>query len=190
MSSPTHITTHAADALALLTSSLKGRPNVQAIVRAFANRTQELEDAIWSAIQALQLSNSPTGAWLEILGEVAGEPRRARTDADYLLAVKVALRVNRSQGTAEDILAILTLLGVAFTYGEDGGPLEFRVDVYGVPAFGPSVVAPLHRAKMATSRALFASSPATRALSFVFNEASFADAVTSTGPVLGSLLEA
>jgi hypothetical protein len=191
VSAPVHVTTHSADSLALLTSSTKGRANIEAITRAIGNRVQELEDAIWAAIQAVQLANTPTGVWLDALGEIAGEPRHARGDADYLLAVKVALRANRSQGTAEDIIQILALLGVSFTYSEDpNAPLEFRVDVYGIPGGGPSVVSPMHRAKMGGSRALYASSPATRALSFVFNEASLGDAVTSTGPLLGSLIEA
>lgn len=133
MSAAPRSTTHVADALTLLTSAYRGRPNVEAILRALANRTQELENVFWSLVDAVQLAGSPVGVWLDALGEIAGEPRLNRGDAEYLLAVRARLRVNRSKGRTIDVLETMALIGVAFQYNEaPDDPGEFFVDTYGL----------------------------------------------------------
>ena len=45
-----------------------------------------------------------------MLGRIVGEPRQGATDADYRLRVRASIRVNRSDGTIEDVIDVVRLL--------------------------------------------------------------------------------
>ena len=120
--------------------------NVQAILLAQVNRLQELEDAIWTLLTPLSDKTfaSVTGKLLEFLGAIVGESRDGRADADYQAAIRIRIRVNRSRGKAEDVIAVAKLAAIhstpSYTEPNDDGPI-FEVDITNLP--GAATVARL-----------------------------------------------
>jgi hypothetical protein len=117
---PAVVESHATEAVALLTDAFRNADNVAPILRAFTKVLQVREGWIWDVINKRLFANNPTGDQLDQLGAIVGEPRLGRADADYLPAVKLRIRANRSQGLAEDIIQITTLLLASFQYTEYG----------------------------------------------------------------------
>ena len=133
---------------------------VQAILRALANRLQEAEDAAFTLITALSdpTLNSIVGDLLDKVGARVGEPRGGRSDADYLVAIRIRVRVNRSRGKAEDIVqvAILASVNSVPTYAEYY-PASFLVTALNLPGAG-QVAKLLGRAKSAGTYGVLAAS--------------------------------
>ncbi len=69
---------------------------------------QEIEDVLWDIYQSFDLETAENTA-LDFLGAVVGELRRGRDDTAYRTAINVRLLVNRSNGSIEEMLAILVL---------------------------------------------------------------------------------
>ncbi len=63
------------------------------------------------------------GVHLDRLGKLVGEARKDRTDAAYAAAIRVRIRVNRSDGSADTLLQIAKILAVAgsIVYADSGG---------------------------------------------------------------------
>lgn len=88
--------------------SLNGQNNTQNLLQSYLNRLQELEDAIWFLLSSMSI-NAAFGALLDKIGSIVGEARLGRADADYQAGIRIAIRVNISQGRATDIIAIAQL---------------------------------------------------------------------------------
>lgn len=114
-----HVTTHAADAVARLLEQFRAGTTMPALVRAFANQAQAAEDALWDVLVLRQLA-SATGAQLDVLGRVLGQPREGRADADYVLWLRARMLLNLGSGRPEDLLAIFR----AVVQGSTGLQLE------------------------------------------------------------------
>jgi hypothetical protein len=103
-----------AEGQGLLTSRYVTAPNTNAILTALLARIQQIEDSYWSLIDAVQLANHPMpgGPWdvLDKLGSIVGALRNGLDDADYLALIKLQAKVNRSRGTAEDVLGLAALM--------------------------------------------------------------------------------
>lgn len=113
------ITTHAADAVARLLEQFRTGASMPALVRTFAAQAQAAEDALWDVLVLRQLA-SATGAQLDVLGRVLGQPREGRADADYVLWLRARMLINLGSGRPEDLLAIFA----AVTQGSTGLQLE------------------------------------------------------------------
>jgi hypothetical protein len=72
----------------------------------------------WSIITNRILDNNPTGDQIDKIGGLVGEARLGRDDAPYLAAVKLRIRVNRSQGRAEDVIQVANLITSNAQYSE------------------------------------------------------------------------
>lgn len=131
---PTKITTHETDAPEFLTSQFRDKAVTSALARVAARRIQKLEDAVFAAMDAF-LIDSAAGVQLEALGAIVGEPRNARLDAAYRTAIKVRIRVNRSQGRAIDVIQVARLLDPTATYLEMF-PLGWEVEFYNTTSGG------------------------------------------------------
>jgi hypothetical protein len=84
-------------------------PNrIQSLLTAWVNRVQELEDALWTLLQAMTI-DAATFDLLDKIGALVGEARNGRSDTDYRAAVRIRIRANRSQGRSTDLLDIATL---------------------------------------------------------------------------------
>lgn len=92
-------------------------PRALAIIAAQAVQQQEIEDAALDLRNALMLPTA-SGAWLDLLGRVVGEPREGLSDQDYRRFIAARLAVNASEGAVEQLLNIGRLLieGAALYY--------------------------------------------------------------------------
>lgn len=112
-----HTTTHVADGLARLTQRWRGLPAVEALLSSHLVEVQEIEDALWS-ILALTLETA-TGAHLDQIGALLGEPRVTLGDTKYQLVMQARILANRSSGTLPELAEILRLFaGVGYTLDE------------------------------------------------------------------------
>lgn len=124
-----------AEGLALLTSHFSSQPNITGILGALLRQVQKLEDSVNDYLFKVQLANHPIagGPWdiLDKIGKIVGEPRAGRSDADYVPAIKIRIRTNRSNGLAEDIIQIALLLATTPVY--QPWPFEsFTLTTFGV----------------------------------------------------------
>lgn len=129
---------HVAEAKALLLEQFRGKPFIEGMVEAFVARAQELEDALWAVLEAMDLDNA-ANAQLDGLGLLVGEERRSRLDDDYRAAIRVRILINISSGKHSQILAILTAyLGVASGAGtvrlDEPAPAALKLQVLTVPS--------------------------------------------------------
>lgn len=173
---------------------------VQAVLVAYASRLQDLEDVTWAILAAL---SDPTFASItgdladKVLFRLTGETRDGRSDADYQAAARIRVRVNRSRGKAEDVIAVARLAAIHSTpfYSEpDTGEPVFEVDIPNLPG-AAQVAKLLGQAKPAGVRGIlvystdaldaFSFGDATNATNAVTGE-QFADAVGLTGPAFPS----
>lgn len=131
---PVKLTDHVARGLAKLTDQFRGRPVIEAILSSYLHQIQLLEDATWKVIECRILSADTVGDQLDQIGKLVGEAREGRSDADYFPAIALRIKINRSDGRAEDILqvAALKILDVAaFEYSE-GYPAGWMISTFGI----------------------------------------------------------
>ena len=107
----THETAHTGLALAKLLSQYKRKPRIAALVSAFTDQCQELEDVLWDLLTKRTIDGSE-GIQLDNIGKIVGQPRLGLDDEDYRIFLRVRIRLNFSNGTPEDMLAIAGLLGL------------------------------------------------------------------------------
>lgn len=102
------ITDHAEQAAALLATQFRDKPKLRGLVQAKARQDQAVE----SALAQLHASSLDTdeGAQLDGLGAIVGEPRQGASDATYRNRIRARVRLNVGSGTAEDMIAIASLL--------------------------------------------------------------------------------
>ena len=108
----TQNTEHAAEAIYHLIEFFRHGPRNQAVLTAAMDEVQALESVFWYLKTCFDLTaaTGPAGEQLDYLGAAVGEGRNDRSDADYLLAIRVRILVNSSTGTPEEILAMLELM--------------------------------------------------------------------------------
>jgi hypothetical protein len=103
-----HELDHAGKMLARLAEEFR-KPRIQAILIAEAAQYQAIEDAFWQLLVERGVDTA-VGNALDVLGRIVGEPRQGALDADYRLRVRARIRVNRSDGTIEDVIDVVRLL--------------------------------------------------------------------------------
>lgn len=103
----------------------ENKPRFAALLDSYVQQIQDLEDAAWGVIASRDVDTADETR-LDILGRLVGQPRRGATLEAYRLYVKTRILVNRSMGTAAEIVRIATLLLIdqAPTYTE-GEPAYF-----------------------------------------------------------------
>lgn len=135
---------HVQEGLALLTSRYANAPVLQGLLTAYLNRIQDLENVLWGILNAFILANNPTGDQLLQLAKLVGQAPDGLTSADLLLAVKLRIAANTSQGRAEDIIKMAASLGV-YNYVE-AWPAAFLVEVWNPGLSNPQIVGSLFSA--------------------------------------------
>lgn len=132
---------HAAEAYHNLISFFQ-KPRNQAVLEALAAQVQELEGELWDLNQAFDIEDAE-GQQLDFIGRLVGEARQGRTDTDYRKAVKVRILTNGSQGTHEELLAIVAALEPATTSTfTEYYPSAVRLDY---TVLGATTLAEIHR---------------------------------------------
>jgi hypothetical protein len=148
--------THVQQAKARLIAQYKGKANIEAFIEAYANQVQEIENVLFDLL-LLRGVDTATGALLDLLGAIVGRPRDGLGDTDYRLYIKAQIRANISNGNAEELIAIMTLLvsGASFDlveqYPTDPATLIVRIDDQLVHD-GNVIARILHKAKSAGVR--------------------------------------
>lgn len=102
-----HVTDHVERAVGRLFEQFNGKPNLEAIVSAFAEQAQEVEDALWQLV-TLRTVETATGDQMDRIGEIVGQGREGKGDDEYRLLLKARIKINVSSGTAEDILGVMS----------------------------------------------------------------------------------
>lgn len=137
MAVPVYNPNHVTEGLALLTSMFANQTNIKGILGVYVKQIQKIEDALNFYVTVVQLSNHPMagGPWdiLDKLGSIVGEARLGRDDTDYVLAIRLRIRINRSNGLAEDIIQIAALIASGILYDE-WQPASWEVQAYGITA--------------------------------------------------------
>lgn len=103
-------TTHVAEGLGMLVTQYKRKPNLEAYLTTFLTQVQEIEAALFDILAILESLDTQTGEQLDLIGRIVGQPREGRDDATYLLWIKARMLVNFSNGTADDLMAIVSML--------------------------------------------------------------------------------
>lgn len=86
----------------------KGKPILEALLRAFVDEIQKIEDAAWEVILYRSIANG-FGVVLDMIGDIVGKGRANLSDDDYKVALRAQIRINRSCGTPEDVIAVARL---------------------------------------------------------------------------------
>lgn len=110
MTTMTQKTTRVTEAQGLLIDQFKNHTNIDAIVKAFATQSQELEDAAWEVLLNTLVSTA-VGQQLDGLGSIVGVERGGRSDADYRVRIGAQILLNKSSGTIEELLELCVALG-------------------------------------------------------------------------------
>ena len=102
-------TTIVSDGLARMLDQFHGSINLRLLAESYLQQAQDLEDAAWPILAERGLANM-TGDRLDGLGGNINLDRSGRDDDDYRIAITAELMVLRSNGTADELIAILTVL--------------------------------------------------------------------------------
>lgn len=133
MPAPTQDTNYVAEGNALLTSRYRNAKVTAGIVKALMLRYQEVENSLWALLNGALLANAPMagGPWdiYDKIGAIVGVAREGRTDAQYIPAIALQIRINRSQGLSEDLIQIVALVVTGALY-YDWPPATWEVDVF------------------------------------------------------------
>lgn len=82
------------------------KPRLKGYLSALLQESQALEDAAFEVMQAFNLDDA-VGVQLDTIGRILRVPRGPLSDADYRLRLRVEIRVLRSHGTPNDLIAIV-----------------------------------------------------------------------------------
>jgi hypothetical protein len=192
-----HETEHASIARSRLTDGGRRNEGLAALVDALAEHIQEVEDAYWQLFEERRLAVA-VGAQLDVLGALVGQPRNAFGDVDYRGHISARILANSSNGTAEELLAIVRSIvpGPTTLTLTDAYPAAFVLHA-GVSnlsaALVPIIVGMIRSARQAGVRGIFEfMSGTTDADSFTFDGGGglgFGDATTpATGGGLAGAL--
>lgn len=133
---PSRVASHPDEAALLLTERWRGKLVTEGLLRALVKPCDGIESAAWDTLEGRVLGAlGCQGYWLDAIGSLVTEPRNARIDGAYEAAIRVRIRVNRSQGRAVDVIDVARLLDTLATYVEYF-PLAWEVEIYDTPYGG------------------------------------------------------
>lgn len=128
---------HVTDAQNHLIPDYDRLPRVEAWLFSAGAQLTQIEAELGELIRMRHLDLA-SGVWLDLLGEIVGEPRKGRLDADYRRYIRIRILVNRSKGKLGDFYAIGLL---AFT-GLDIWVIGYQKAIDFVLLSGPVPVVP------------------------------------------------
>ena len=97
-----------AEGLGNFLTFFKDQPNMVGFITPFLEQIQELEN-VWYDLYLLRTLTYATGAQLDGLGAIVGEPRKGKNDVDYRAAIHGKIRINRMNSRIEDIILAMEL---------------------------------------------------------------------------------
>ncbi len=130
---PVQETDHAGTGRALLIDQFRGQHAIRGILGSLMAQVQEIEDATFETI-AGRILDGASDAQLDSLGDLVGETRQGRGDTEYREAIRLRIRVNRSQGRAEDVIQVASISTEGVYLYREFYPAGFEVDAFDLPA--------------------------------------------------------
>ncbi len=125
---------HLARMRAGLIQQFKGLPNLDAFVHAFGDQLNDVEE-FFGQLLVLQTLQESVGVQLDRLGVLLGQGRNGLGDGDYRTILQARIVQYRANGTIEDIIQILLILGGAGSVViSESFPARFQALVYGLNA--------------------------------------------------------
>lgn len=111
---PTVDNDHVTEGQALLTSRYFSAPVISGLTAALMARFQLYENAFWSLINGMILANHPMpgGPWsiLDQIGAIVDTPRNGMPDDEYVVSIRLAIRVLHSAGKPTDIIQVAQIV--------------------------------------------------------------------------------
>lgn len=128
------ITTHRDDALSRFTSQYQHADRLKGLAGVYADRVQSLEDAAYSLLTERWIDTAE-GQQLDGLGDIVGEDRRGREDAEYRDALITRIFLNSASGEPESVIrAINFLWGTGNVEFEEIYPAKVQISLFETPA--------------------------------------------------------
>ena len=90
----------------LLLSQWEDSPNIRGLLKSYIENLQLVEDALFQLLNERGLYTA-IGEQLDVLGRILGEPRKAKTDEAYRVALVGRATANNSDGSTEDVMRTL-----------------------------------------------------------------------------------
>lgn len=100
-----YIPDHRERARADLLSQFRHKTRIEALIRALALGTQNLEDALLDFVVSLSVDFA-TDELLNRLGKLVGEQRLGLSDSEFRRIIRVRIAANRSSGTRDELISI------------------------------------------------------------------------------------
>jgi hypothetical protein len=106
-----YIANHTDQAFGRLLEFYKGKPRVVALLRAFAQRSQVVEDTLAQLKTGLLLfGNGAVGAQLDAIGQIVGIARNGTSDGVYRILILGSIAKNYSSGSLETLTTLCQTL--------------------------------------------------------------------------------
>lgn len=127
---------HRIQGLAELPMQLQGKANLEVLLGALLDQVQQLEDVLFPLLSERGLAVAHDGT-LDQLGRLVGEPRLARSDADYRAAIGLRIERNNSRGEPDRLIRVIKKLtgATSVAYSEPWpGVVQLVFDGQSAPA--------------------------------------------------------
>ncbi len=93
----------------LLLHQFRNSPRLIGLIHCLVAPLEECDQKL-QALHHGRYIEEAVGERLDVLGQLVGQPRLSMNDDDYRAWIQVAIRLNLSSGTPEDVLGILKIL--------------------------------------------------------------------------------
>lgn len=146
MSTLTQKTTRVVEAQGKLIDQFKNHTNIDALVKALAQQSQELEAAAFEVLLNTLLDTA-VGVQLDGLGDIIGVERGGLSDADYRVRLRAQILLNKSSGTIPEIVTIGEALTITNFELSEVFPAKIEIEVSDLLLNGAVIANTLSRAK-------------------------------------------
>jgi hypothetical protein len=103
------VTNHVELGLNMLLEQFRDSTNLRGVLEALFDQIQDLEDAVQPIIDARNIDDA-TADRLDCIGQLVQVPRDGRSDDAYRIRIRAELAILNSDGTTEDLIAVLQAL--------------------------------------------------------------------------------
>jgi hypothetical protein len=103
------VTNHVELGLNMLLEQFRDSTNLRGVLEALFDQIQDLEDAVQPIIDARNIDDA-TADRLDCIGQLVQVPRDGRSDDAYRIRIRAELALLNSDGTTEDLIAVLQAL--------------------------------------------------------------------------------
>ncbi len=93
-----------------LLHQFQNKPRIASLLKAYLTEFQAIENAYWDLWISRNIEDA-TDDLLDILGKIVGQTRDGNVDDVYRVFIKIKIKVNKSDGRRETLIAIASLLG-------------------------------------------------------------------------------